>query len=462
MQNGNILLINPWIYDFAAYDMWTEPLGLLYIASLLREHGYRINLINCLDRYHPDLLKLQNRKTPKNNQFGCGKFYKDVIERPPLLEDVPRRYGRYGLPLHIFQKELANTPQPDVILVTSSMTYWYPGVFAAISEVKERFPGVPIILGGVYATLCYDHAVQKSGADYVVKGEGEAQVLRLVAQLMGEDPRYLNLPQNIDDYPCPAHDLLTSKDSLAILTSRGCPIGCTYCASRLVAGPFRQRNPMKVVDEIEFYRREFGTRNFAFFDDALLLNPEEHISVILEEVIGKKLDCHFHTPNGMHARHISAPLARQIFKAGFKTIRMGLETSNADRQRSTGNKITAEEFHNAVENLKTAGYAGKDIGAYILIGLPGQPLEEMLESVRYANGCGVMAKLAMYSPIPGTVEWRKAVAEFGLDANADPLLHNNSIYPMRSDGVTIQDFQEVKAFALNCNAVIEESKSGNC
>jgi radical SAM superfamily enzyme YgiQ (UPF0313 family) len=451
MHSGSVLLINPWIYDFAAYDLWTEPLGLLYIASLLRENGYQINLVNCLDRHHPDLLRLQNRKTPKNDRFGCGKFHKEIVEKPALLEDIPRRYGRYGLPFYIFRKELAEVPKPDVILVTSGMTYWYPGVFAVIREVREHFPSVPVILGGIYATLCCDHAVQKSGADYVVKGEGEIQTLNLVDQLLDRVHRNLSLPQNIDDYPYPAHDLLTDKDSLAILTSRGCPMGCTYCASKLVAGPFRQRDPVRVADEIEFYRREFGTGDFVFFDDALLLNPEGHISVILEEVIRRKLDCCFHTPNGMHASQISEPLARQMFRAGFKTIRIGLETSNEARQRSTGDKITPGEFREAIDNLKTAGYTGRDIGVYVLIGLPGQPLEEMFESVRYVYNCGAMTKLAVYSPIPGTEEWKRAVEEFGLDPDADPLLHNNSIYPIRSHGTTIQDFQQVKAFALSCN-----------
>jgi len=451
MHSGSILLINPWIYDFAAYDMWTEPLGLLYIGGLLRENGYKINLINCLDRHHPDLLKLQNRKNPKGDRFGCGKFHKEIIEKPALLEDVPRRYGRYGLPLLILRKELTEVPRPDAILVTSGMTYWYPGVFAAIREAREHFPGVPIILGGIYATLCYDHAVQRSGADYVVRGEGEVQALELVEQLMDRDPRRLSLPQNIEDYPYPAHDLLTNRDSLAILASRGCPMGCTYCASKLVAGHFRQRDPVKVVDEIEFYRRKFGTRNFVFFDDALLLNPERHISVILEEVIRRELGCYFHTPNGMHASQISGSLARQMFKAGFKTIRVSLETSNEARQRSTGKKIASEEFREAIENLKAAGYAGKDIGVYVLIGLPGQPLEEMFESVRYVYNCGAMTKLAVYSPIPGTEDWKKAVEEFDLDPDADPLLHNNSIYPARSGDIDIQSFQQVKSLALSCN-----------
>ena len=453
MQNGNILLINPWIYDFAAYDMWTEPLGLLYVASLLREHGYQIDLINCLDRHHPDLLKQQNREQARSDQFGCGKFHKEIIETPAPLEDVHRRYGRYGLPLHIFQKELTAVQRPDAILVTSSMTYWYPGVFAVIREAKERFPGVPIILGGVYATLCYDHAVEKSGADYVIRGEGEIQALELVEQLMGRDPASIrSLPQDIDDYPYPAHNLLTSRESLAVLTSRGCPVGCTYCASKLVAGAFRQRDPLKVVDEIEFYQDEFGTRNFVFFDDALLVNRKRHATVILEEVIARKLDCYFHTPNALHARWIDRSMARLMFEAGFKTIRLGLETSNEERQRSTGNKITSGEFREAVENLKAAGYDGKDIGVYVLMGLPGQPLEEMFESVRFVHDCGAVTKLAIYSPIPGTEEWEKAVAEHGVHPDADPLLHNNSIYPVRPGGMTIDDFQRVKAFALECNA----------
>lgn len=449
-HKGKILLINPWIYDFAAYDMWVEPLGLLYIGGVLRGNGYDISLINCLDRYHPELLKFQDIIKPKDDTFGCGKFYKEIIEKPPILKNIPRRYGRYGLPFHIFQKILSKQIKPDVILVTSSMTYWYLGVFEAIKEAKNHFPGIPVVLGGTYATLCYDHALENSCADYVVKGEGEKQALKLVNNLLGME-NLDNPMDNIDDYPYPAYDLLTNKNSLAILTSRGCPFGCTYCASKIVAGRFRQRNPIKVADEIEFCIKNFGTVNFAFYDDALLINPERHISIILDELIKRGLKCNFHTPNGMHAGQISYSLAQQMFKAGFKTIRISLETSNPERQKQTGNKINDEKFKNAVDNIKAAGYKGKDIGVYILIGLPGQDMEEILESIRYVYNCGVMTKIAVYSPIPGTVEWNKTAREFGLDQNVDPLLHNDSIFPVRSYGMTLQDFQRAKAYALECN-----------
>ncbi len=455
----NILLINPWIYDFAAYDMWSRPLGLLYIGGLLRANDYHVSFINCLDRYHPELLKYQNLTKPKNTKYGCGKFHKEPIERPSVLRHVPRKYGRYGLPLEIFQKERNRAERPDVVLVTSGMTYWYPGVFEAIRQAKEHFPDVPVVLGGIYATLCYDHAVENSGADYVICGEGELKVLELVNNLTGlnpPNPLFQRGNLSIDDYPYPAYDLLTSQESLAILTSRGCPMGCTYCASNLVAGEFRQRDPIKVADEIEFYYNNYGTRDFAFYDDALLLNAEDHICIILQEIIRRGINCKFHTPNAMHAGLIDRSLAKLMFKSGFRTIRISLETSNIDRQKATGNKVTLEAFRDAVKYLKEAGYSGKEIGVYILICLPEQSLEEMFDSIRYVYECGATTKLAIYSPIPGTEEWQKAVAQGKIDANADPLLQNGSIYPIRPNGVTIDDIQKVKAFALECNNRISD------
>lgn len=445
------LLINPWIYDFAAFDLWAKPIGLLYIGSLLRRKGYKVAMINCLDRYHPKLVKLHY---PKSNQYGCGKFFKEIIDKPSILENVPRKYGRYGLPLQIFRDELRNAEKPDIVLVTSGMTYWYPGVFEVIKEVRIQFPNVPIILGGTYATLCYEHAKENSGADYIVRGEGEIQALKLLENLIGKASYDDWIPRNIDEYPYPAYDLLTNRDSLAILTSRGCPMRCTYCASRLVSGKFRQRDPINVVNEIEFYIKNYHTRNFAFYDDALLVNPEEHISIILDEVIQRKLDCQFHTPNGMHAKFLSKTLASKMFKAGFKTIRISLETSDPIRQKNTGNKVSSEDLRSAIENLKEAGFTGKDIGVYVLIGLPGQAFEEMVESVRYVHECGAMVKLAVYSPIPGTEEWERAVEQKMIDPEADPLLHNDSIYPIRINELDIMHIQQVKALALKYNGIL--------
>jgi len=75
-----ILLINPWITDFAAYNFWIKPLGLLYIGSLLRNNGFQVTLIDCLD-FHT-----------KIKGYRDGKFYKVKIEKPLPLKSIPRNY----------------------------------------------------------------------------------------------------------------------------------------------------------------------------------------------------------------------------------------------------------------------------------------------------------------------------------------------------------------------------------
>ena len=158
MNNKNILLINPWIYDFAAYDFWVKPIGLLSIGSILDNFGYRTSLIDCLDRFY--LLQFGNFKS-YNRKNGTGKFYRESVEKPTVLSDIPRKFCRYGLPPNIFNLALTNTPPPDVILVTSGMTYWYLGPFKVIELVKQKYPKVPVVLGGIYATLFYEHAKKR-------------------------------------------------------------------------------------------------------------------------------------------------------------------------------------------------------------------------------------------------------------------------------------------------------------
>lgn len=114
----NILLVNPWIHDFAAYDYWAKPIGLLYLASILREHGCKVAYIDCLNRFHPDIKKHIPSKTD-----GRGSYLKTKILKPEGLEDIPRNYSRYGIPDKLLRKDLLDVPEPDAILVTSHMIF---------------------------------------------------------------------------------------------------------------------------------------------------------------------------------------------------------------------------------------------------------------------------------------------------------------------------------------------------
>jgi radical SAM superfamily enzyme YgiQ (UPF0313 family) len=440
-RGQKILLVNPWIYDFAAYDYWLKPYGLLCLAAYLRRYGYVTELLDCLDPRHPGLADEQGIKPFRRYTSGHGKFPKEEIAKPESLLGIPRRYHRYGITPRIFRRELHLYGSLNAVFVTSLMTYWYPGAWEAIRIIREELPGVPIVLGGIYPTLCPDHA-QGAGADIIVAGRGEDALPRIIQELFGHhvDPGR----EARDDFPYPAFDLLRRPDQLPLLTSRGCPYRCSYCASYLLHGRFYQRDPDVVIDEIAYWHGRLGVRHFSFYDDALLVHSRDMAVPMLKEIIRRQLPCQFHCPNGLHAREITSELALLFRRAGFTTIRLGFETADADRQAVTGGKVVNAELQSAVNDLRTAGYRPTEIGVYLLCGLPGQTAWEVEDSIVYVRSCGARPIIAEYSPIPRTGLWPAAVAASPYPLAQEPLFHNNTLLPCRWEGLTEGMYRSLK------------------
>jgi radical SAM superfamily enzyme YgiQ (UPF0313 family) len=444
-KEHNLLLINPWVYDFATYDLWAKPLGLLYLAALLKKNGWTINYIDCLDVHHPTLHAL-GLKEPRRRPDHRGHFYREEVAKPSSLQTIPRRFYRFGLPPEVFRKVLRALPTPHAVLITSAMTYWYQGVHDVIKIVKETLPRVPVILGGIYATLCAEHAEAKSEADFICKGKGESQILGLLEKLTGVSPIFSPDPTNFDSLPAPAFDLYPRLDYCCCLASRGCPFQCTYCASPLLNPRFIRRDPAQVVEEIDRCIREYGVEDIAFYDDALLIDGQSTIA-LLRGIKARGIKARFHAPNGLHARGVTGDVAYLMREAGFITLRLSLETTSQERQKKTGGKVNTMEFQAALQNLGRAGYPPREIGAYVLAGLPHQRREEVEETIRFIRECGARPYLAEYSPIPGTPLWQEAVQCTPFDLQGEPLFHNNTILPCRWDGLGWDDLQALKALA---------------
>lgn len=442
-MSRNILLINPWIHDFAAYDFWLKPLGLLYLAGLLRANAHRISYIDCLDPHSPLMLQ-KTGKGPRRHTYGHGRFFRQVIEKPECLKGFPRSYCRYGIDPDVFRAKLARCIDTDIVLVSSMMTYWYPGVFEAIRIVKEMLPGIPVVLGGKYASLCYDHATANSGADYIIRGSGEQQILDLFKVLFNEAVIFQPDAEDLDTLPYPAFDLASRIDQVPIITSLGCPYRCNYCSSSLFYKKYLRRDPHRVAAEIEYWQKNYHVTDFSFYDDALLVNPDQMIIPLLREIKRRNLSCRFHCPNGLHIREIDASLSQLLFQSGFKTIRFGFETADFQLQQDTGGKVQNEELRRAVGHLKKAGYKREDIGIYLLCGIPGQKMEDVLQSIDFVLQCGAKPVLAEYSPIPGTKMWNDALLASPFDIQHEPLYHNNSLLSCRNDDFTYEVYGKIK------------------
>lgn len=430
MSGPRLVLINPWIYDFAAYDLWAKPLGLLYLASVLRENGFSIDFIDCLESQQPEV---SGRDHPARQRFGTGKFLRTPAPKPAGLKDIPRTYSRYGISPEEFKARLRRIKKPAAVIITSLMTYWYPGVFEAIRLAKDTFPGVPVVLGGIYATLCSSHAQEHSGADHILSGPGEARLLDLLSDITGHKPAFVPKTNTLDDHPYPAFDLLGARNYICLLSSRGCPFRCAYCASHRLTPFFTQRDPEAVVKEICYWHQNHHVEDFAFYDDALLVNKKRHIGPILEKVIRKNLRLRFHTPNALHIREIDDYTANLLFQAGFKTIRLGLETANMARHKDIDGKVGEGDLVQAISCLREAGFESREIGVYILSGLPEQEWPEVAYSIDYVRAAGAVPYLAEYSPIPGSPLWPKAVETARFPIATDPIYQNNSLFPCARD-----------------------------
>ncbi len=428
-----ILLINPWIYDFAAVNLWSMPLGLFEVAKFLSGYDTRLQVIDCLDSY-------------QKREFGVGHYKKEFVQKPECLKLMPRRFGRYGISIDEFQRRFSKTNCPDVIFITSIMSYWYPGIQKAIEIIRKVYINTPVILGGIYATLWYDHALKNSGADIVYKGHINNDIC-LVFESLGlhlENLKVFNeqiIYSDFFNYPF-----------APILTSKGCPFNCSYCASRILNKEFAQFPLNKIMDDIINFSSK-GIQDFAFYDDALLFNSDTHIKPLLREIINRKLNIRLHCPNGLHARFIDDEMAYLMKNAGFITLRLSLETVNSERQKNTGGKVSTDDFKNAVAYLKKYGFTKKQIGVYLMYGLPGQELSEVKDGIDFIKSLGVKINLTEFSPIPGTQCWNELIEKGIINQNIDPLLTNNTVFSYLFSGYDTKEIEKIKLDVKKYNSL---------
>jgi len=448
-----ILLINPWIEDVAAYDFWLKPLGLLYISSILKDAGIETALIDLLDRYDPELEAFMGKEAV-DKYYGTGKFYNEAIEKPRCLEHIPRKFKRYGFPEELFRRKLRRYRGVDAVFITSMMTYWHYGVSDTIRVIKEELPDKPVVLGGVYASILPDHAVAFSGADFVAPGTGISPVNSALEFLGIKASLRENFLEELD----PDYSHYDKLSYAVLITSTGCPFHCNYCMSWKLWKSFSRRSPKKVAAFIEnlYYKR--GVKDIVFFDDAILVGSD--FKELLKLLEAKELKIRYHLPNGLHARLIDTETAQLMKKVNFKTIKLGYETSNVALQEKTGGKVFDSDLVRAVSFLKSAGFSGNEISAYIIANLPGQSVEDVERAIDKCDELGILPVINEFTPIPGTPQWVELVSKKKLPEDIDPLLLDNSLLPHWWDkGITETSLRLLKEKAWKVRKRIENE---NC
>ncbi len=388
---------------------------------------------------------------PKKQKYGQGHFPKTPIPKPRVLQDIPRQFSRYGLPYTAVRNSLLHMhPVPDLVLVTCSMTYWYLGALSMAHLIREIWPQVPLVLGGIYATLCTEHARNFEVFDLGVQGQLENKNnWKQIWQMLGSSP--LSLPDKSgEDFE--QHKFYPPDFSI-ILGSRGCPFSCAYCASSCLYPGFKQRNWENIWQEIS-PQLDRGVANFVFYDDALLLNPHYWLIPLLHRFSRIQRKICLHTPNALHVRYLSPQLCKLFYQAGLSTVRLGLES--ADFENRPDSKLTKQEWEYGLKNLFAAGFKSEQIGAYILFGLPNQDPNHILRAIDFVHKWNIRPHLAYYSPIPGSELFPQARESSPYPLKEEPLFQNRAIWPCYPGGFSWEEHKKWQNRLLNPNTAVEK------
>ena len=442
----NLLFATPYITDFTAYDLWLRPLGLLYLAAVVEKYtDCRVFWLNPLDRFAGP-----GPFPPKGHSDGRGPFHRVPIESPEPLQHIPRTFARYGWPVESFDDHLKALPDMDMIFMTTLMTYWVDGVRFTLDRIRKRFPSARTVVGGILPTLMPDTCGAELSAHEFVSGHGESRILDLISRYGGKVSSHPDF-SHLDNLPFPAVHLLGAGAPLPLMTSRGCPMDCSYCASSRLHPRFLERAAQSVIQELTTHIAATGTREFVIFDDALLIHSQRRFLPIAHAAA--ELDLRLHTPNGLHVSQINAEVARALRASGTRTLRLSLETTDPAIMARSSDKTDSHTMAEAVDHLVSAGYSPEEIEVYLIWGLPGQSLSAVHRAIDFVEKLGVIPRLADYSPVPGTRDFN-IISESGrLGTPVDPR-KTNKLYHMYTHSGYSEP--EMRATRERCKEVIRK------
>jgi len=298
--------------------------------------------------------------------------------------------------------------------------------FCVAAQSKKFDSNIVVAYGGPHATFTPgDTLANVQEIDVVGRGEGEYTVLELARAVLDDRLDMLShikgisyrknghivhneareRIRNLDELPFPARHLLnmnrykTKMEIIgapgeSIITSRGCPIGCTFCsASHLWGRWYTMRSPENVLDEIELLIDQYKIQGIKFFDSTLTLN-RKHIESLCDAMMERGI----HLPWECEVRADTAEeeLFRKMRKAGCYLIDIGIESGNASVLKRIKKKITVEQ---ALSTIKWARNTGLKTKVFLLYGLPGETPREAWDTVELARGLRDKVDI-LYKPSP--------------------------------------------------------------
>ena len=405
-----ITLINPPIEDFYVTGIRRQPLGLLYIASTLIKGGFNPVLLNC----HSG--KKSVMELP--SEFS---YLKPYINNPdPGVRFPYKNYTHYGMSWQEIERQIKDSPA-DIYFISSLFTTYFKETERVIEIIRKHSIKAYVAVGGYHASLYPEYFLNDTSADFVICGEGESSSLELVRSIKngsspesvpglvyrenGEIKKNLTLSKpDVSLLPYPARELLLERDYkaykknfISMITSRGCPNNCSFCTGKIIWGNGRrERGAADVIGEIMECAAKYNAEIINFEDDNIFPSKKravEFLEMLIHEREKNGVSFELTAMNGISLEKIDEEIIVLMKRAGFGELNISLVTHSADIQRSEGRPFSSEKFKSIARSAKSHGM---NVRGYFILGLPGQSLDEIEDTISFLKNIGVKVFPSIY------------------------------------------------------------------
>lgn len=364
--------------------IWT-PVSLAISAALLRKEGMKVKLSDCI---------VEEINFPRLKEL-TSSFWLDLA--------------------------VINTATPSIVSDLSTVEH----LKSVVPDLKTAVIGIH---GSALPENCFEIAPQ---LDFVIRGEPEYTIrdLAFAIQNKGDYSEVEGISyrkkreiihnrerkpiEDLDELPFPAWDLIdrnryrmpfTGRRFLLVATARGCPHRCTFCADRTYYGNrLRTRSPQKVVDELEFNKREYEIDEFLFWSESFTINRNFATSVA-QEIIERNLKIRWVCNSRVD--DVDKEMLKKFKEAGCWMIGYGVESGNQRVLDSVKKGTTIQQTINAVNLAKAAGL---EVTAHCMVGFPEDTKETIRETIKFVKGLNIdFVQFYCAVPFPGSELFEKA------------------------------------------------------
>jgi anaerobic magnesium-protoporphyrin IX monomethyl ester cyclase len=410
-----LLVMPPMCLYEGAVKRVVPPLGLCYVAAALEQEGIDIDILDC------------------------------IVEGINDEEHVAPGVWRFGMSEDRFRKYIR---EHDYDVIGFSMIYSsdLENLYRYASIVRQERPHTVVIAGGLHASIYARRFLQEAAGatptiDFVLRGEGEIRLgpfLRnlqegsvdvhadgLAGWINGDlvvNPQYERIT-DLDALPPPAYDKVPleryfqhnvpfspyprGSRVMQVYTSRGCPVGCTFCASTNFSKSYVARSPDNVIAEVELYRRKYGADEIQFADDNLTLDRTRAIELFDKLA---RLNIPWCTPNGIMVNTLNRAVVDSMVDSGLYQITLSIDSGNAETLKERHRKpVDLSRIPDLMAYLQQRGVL---MHGTLVVGMPGETEQDIEKGFAFVESLPFHSiNVFIAQAIPGSELFERAVSD---------------------------------------------------